>query len=84
VLKDHGHDGALFSMLRDLRLRLAKREDVPPYVIFSNKTLEALARYRPVSTEEALDIPGIGLAKAQRYAEPFLEAIRTWQKAARS
>jgi ATP-dependent DNA helicase RecQ len=79
VLKDHGHDGRLYSMLRDLRMKMAKREDVPPYVIFSNKTLEALARYQPINSEQALHVPGIGAAKIQRYAEPFLEAIRVWR-----
>jgi len=80
ALNDHGHDGQLYSMLRDLRAKMAKSEQVPPYVIFSNKTLEALARYQPVNSEEALHIPGIGAAKVQRYAEPFLEAIRVWKK----
>ena len=84
ALKDHGHDGQLYSMLRDLRAKMAKREDVPPYVIFSNKTLEALTRYQPVTTEEGLHIPGIGAAKIQRYAEPFLEAIRIWKKSRRA
>ncbi len=79
-LKDHGFDGQLYSMLRDIRERLAKRDDVPSYVIFGNKTLEALARYQPLNTEEALHIPGIGAAKVQRYAGPFLEAIQVWKK----
>ncbi len=81
ALQDHGHDAQLYSMLRDHRARLAKREDVPPYVIFRNKTLEALARYQPVTTAEALHLPGIGEAKVQRYIEPFLEIIRVWKKA---
>jgi ATP-dependent DNA helicase RecQ len=83
ALRDHGHDGQLYSMLRDLRMSMAKREDVPPYVIFSNKTLEALARYQPINTEEALHVPGIGVAKVQRYVEPFLEAIRVWKQSRR-
>ncbi len=84
ALKDHGHDAQLYSMLRDIRMKMAKRDDVPPYVIFSNKTLEALARYQPANTEEALHIPGIGTAKIQRYAEPFLETIRLWKQSRRS
>jgi ATP-dependent DNA helicase RecQ len=80
ALKDHGFDGQLYSMLRDIREKIAKRDDVPSYVIFGNKTLEALARYQPISTEEALHIPGIGAAKVQRYCKPFLEAIRGWKK----
>jgi ATP-dependent DNA helicase RecQ len=83
ALKDHGHDGQLYSMLRELRAKMARHDEVPPYVIFSNKTLEALARYQPVNTEEALHIPGIGVAKIQHYAEPFLEAIRVWKKSRR-
>ena len=82
-LKDHGLDPQLYSMLRDHRARIAKREDVPPYVIFNNKTLEAMARYLPTSDEEALQIPGIGEGKIQRYAEPFLEMIRVWKKSRR-
>jgi ATP-dependent DNA helicase RecQ len=80
ALKDHGFDGQLYSIFRDIRERLAKRDDVPSYVVFGNKTLEALARYQPLNTEEALHIPGIGAAKIQRYAAPFLEAIQTWKK----
>ncbi len=80
ALKDHGLDAQLYSMLRDQRSRMAKHEDVPPYVIFNNKTLEALARYQPANTEEALHIPGIGVAKIQRYAGTFLEIIRVWKK----
>jgi ATP-dependent DNA helicase RecQ len=83
-LQDHGHDGQLYAMLRELRASMAKRDDVPPYVIFSNKTLEAMVRYLPVTTGEALQIPGIGTAKIQRYAEPFLEAIRCWKLSRRA
>lgn len=79
-LADHGFDPGLYSMLRDLRASLAKREDVPPYVIFSNKTLEALSRYRPVTTEEGLSVPGIGESKAQRYLPAFLRVLADWTR----
>lgn len=82
-LRDHGYDAQLYSMLRDIREKIARREDVPSYVVFGNKTLEALARYQPVSAEEALHIPGIGAAKIQRYAKPFLETIQMWKKSRR-
>ena len=65
-------------------IMIAKREDVPSYVVFGNKTLEALARYQPVNAEEALHVPGIGAAKVQRYAKPFLEAIVVWKKSRRA
>jgi ATP-dependent DNA helicase RecQ len=79
-LKDHGHDPQLYTMMRDLRAKMAKREDLPPYVIFNNKTLELLARYQPVTIAEARHIQGIGEAKIQRYAAPFLEIIQVWKK----
>jgi ATP-dependent DNA helicase RecQ len=80
ALKDHGFDGQLYSLLRDIREKIAKREDVPAYVIFSNKTLEALTKYQPADPEQALLVPGIGAAKVQRYAKPFLDAIIAWKK----
>ncbi len=79
-LRDHGFDGRLYSMLRDLRTKLADREEVPPYVIFGNKTLEALARYQPATLDEAVNLPGIGPAKAQRYGRPFLDALAAWRQ----
>ncbi|MES2920306.1 MAG: ATP-dependent DNA helicase RecQ [Verrucomicrobiota bacterium] len=79
-LKDHGFEGQLYSMLRDIREKIAKRENVPSYTIFPNKTLEALTRYQPVTPAEALLVPGIGTAKVQRYAKPFLDAIQVWKK----
>jgi len=82
-LKDHGFDSTLYSIFRDIRFKIAKRENVPPYVVFSNKTLESLARYQPITTEQALEVPGIGNAKVQRYLDPFLETIRDWKKTRR-
>jgi ATP-dependent DNA helicase RecQ len=77
-LKDAGFDPALFGVLRDLRARLAKAENVPAYCVFGNKTIEALARYRPRTIDEMLLVPGVGAVKAQRYARPFLDALKDW------
>lgn len=74
-LKDAGFDPQLYSSLRDLREKIAKAENVPAYVVFSNKTLEALARYRPKSIDEFLSVPGVGPVKAQKYARAFLDAL---------
>ena len=79
-LKDHGFEGQLYSMLRDIRDKIAKREEVPPYAIFPNKTLEALTRYQPATPAEALLVPGIGTVKVQNYATPFIETIQLWKK----
>ena len=78
-LKDEGFDPQLYSLMRDLRTKLAKQQQLPPYVIFSNKTLEALTRYQPTDAASALQVPGIGETKLQRYGEPFLETIRMWK-----
>ncbi|MDX1679557.1 MAG: ATP-dependent DNA helicase RecQ [Akkermansiaceae bacterium] len=79
-LEDEGFDPQLYSLLRDLRSKLAKQNKVPPYVIFSNKTLEALCRYQPTEAASALKVPGIGETKLQRYGEPFMETIRMWKQ----
>ena len=74
-LKDAGFDPIVYSALRDLREKFAKAEEVPAYCIFSNKTLEALARYRPKNSEELLGVPGVGPVKAQRFGRAFLDAL---------
>jgi ATP-dependent DNA helicase RecQ len=78
-LEDRGFDPGLYAALRDLRMKLAKAQQVPPYVIFGNRTLEALARYQPGNLEEGLAVPGVGEVKAQRYLRPFLDLIRDWK-----
>ena len=78
-LSEKEYDPQLFTMLKDLRFRMAKKDSVPPYVVFSNKVLESLTRYMPSSIAEALVIPGIGEGKAQNYLPPFLEMIRTYR-----
>jgi len=80
-LTDHGFDPGLYAELRDLRAKVAKQESVPAYVVFNNKTLEALTRHRPTTTEDALAVPGVGEAKASRYLRPFLGVIASWVKA---
>lgn len=68
-------DEELFQRLRVLRKSLADEAHVPPYVIFSDKTLRAMVRKRPRTVEELLAIPGVGEVKLQRYGQAFLEEI---------
>ena len=59
-------DPALFSMMKDLRKKLSKRLEVPPFVIFQDPSLEAMATTYPVTLEELQNIPGVGAGKAKR------------------
>lgn len=69
-------DPILFAMLKDLRKKMSKRLDVPPYVIFQDPSLEAMATIYPVTTEELQNIPGVGAGKAKRYGKEFCELIK--------
>lgn len=67
----------LFEALRELRRTLAAEEHVPPFVIFSDATLEAMARERPETMEAMGAVHGVGAFKLQKYGARFLEIIRT-------
>ncbi len=69
-------DQELFEKLRALRLELARERNVPPYVIFNDKTLIEMAVDRPQRLEEMLEISGVGESKLERFGEAFLEIIR--------
>jgi ATP-dependent DNA helicase RecQ len=66
----------LFERLRQLRLEISKGMNVPPYVVFHDKTLKEMAARRPSSRAELLGISGVGERKAERYGELFLNAIQ--------
>jgi ATP-dependent DNA helicase RecQ len=68
-------DRALFEALRQKRLELARAQNVPPYVIFHDKTLIELAAARPASRAQMAGVPGIGEAKLERYGPAFLAVI---------
>ena len=69
-------DPALFSMMKDLRKKLSKKLNVPPYVIFQNPSLEAMATTYPITIEELQNMPGVGAGKAKRYGKEFVELIK--------
>ena len=69
-------DPVLFSMMKDLRKKLSKKMDVPPYVIFQPSSLEAMATSYPITLEELQNIPGVGAGKAKRYGKEFVELIK--------
>lgn len=69
-------DPVLFSIMKDLRKKMAKKLDVPPYVIFQDPSLESMATLYPITMEELQNIPGVGAGKAKRYGTEFLEVIK--------
>jgi ATP-dependent DNA helicase RecQ len=78
-----GLDGAdleLFEALRAKRMEIAKDQGVPPYVVFPDTTLIALATERPMDEDEMLGISGIGQSKLERYGDAFLEVILAYSR----
>ena len=69
-------DPVLFSIMKDLRKKMGQQHDVPPYVIFQDASLEAMATLYPITMDELQNIPGVGAGKAARYGQKFLEVIR--------
>ena len=69
-------DPELFAMLKNLRKKLSKQLDLPPYVIFQDPSLEAMATTYPITIDELKNIPGVGEGKAKRYGEEFCALIK--------
>jgi ATP-dependent DNA helicase RecQ len=71
-------DEELFSILKDLRKKISKQKDVPPFVIFQDPSLEDMAIQYPITIDELQNISGVGAGKAQRYGEEFVELIKLY------
>lgn len=71
-------DDVLFAILKDIRKKLSKQLDVPPFVIFQDPSLEAMATTYPITVEELQNIPGVGAGKAKRYGDEFLHVIKEY------
>ena len=68
-------DEPLFQKLRQLRMEIARKEKVPPYIVFSDKTLVHMCIIKPQSKEEMLSVSGVGEHKYAKYGQQFLEAV---------
>jgi ATP-dependent DNA helicase RecQ len=75
---DLEYNNALFALLRQKRKEMADEASVPPYVIFSDRTLIEMAAYYPQSMSSLLNISGVGQAKSRQYGETFLEVIKSY------
>jgi len=71
-------DEELFSILKDLRKKISKQKDVPPFVIFQDPSLEDMAIQYPITLDELQNISGVGAGKAQRYGAEFVEIIKKY------
>ena len=71
-------DDVLYSILKDTRKKLSKKMNVPPFVIFQDPSLEAMATTYPITYEELQNIPGVGAGKAKRYGEEFIRIIKEY------
>jgi ATP-dependent DNA helicase RecQ len=69
-------DQLLFDALKSVRLKLARDQGVPPYVVFHDSTLRAMATERPASIAEMMSLPGVGRAKLERYGDAFLRELQ--------
>ena len=76
--KTSGGDATLFAMLKDLRHDLSKKENLPPFVIFQDPSLEDMAIQYPITEEELKKITGVGTGKAAKYGKPFLNLIKQY------
>jgi len=68
----------LFGLLKDLRKMVAKKLNLPPFVIFQDPSLEDMAIYYPIRVEEMANITGVGMGKAQRYGKEFTDLIKRY------
>jgi ATP-dependent DNA helicase RecQ len=75
---EHGYDETLFERLRVVRKTLAEEQQVPPYVVFSDKTLHEMCRFRPVTSFDMRNISGVGDAKLDRYGTFFIHEIQNY------
>jgi ATP-dependent DNA helicase RecQ len=71
-------DEELYSILKDLRKKISKQKDVPPFVIFQDPSLEDMAIQYPITIDELQNITGVGAGKAQRYGAEFIEIIKKY------
>lgn len=71
------YDKDLFARLRFLRKQIADKENIPPYVIFNDATLQEMAEYMPTNEMEMLAINGVGERKLERFSQPFLQLIQS-------
>jgi len=77
-VKGEATDATLFAMLKDLRKSISQKENLPPFIIFQDPSLEDMCIQYPTSLEEMVNITGVGVGKAQKYGKPFVDLIKQY------
>ena len=70
-----GEQNALFLRLKELRMQIAREEQVPAYIVFNDKTLVQMALRQPATKAQILEISGVGTRKLEKYGDRFLEVL---------
>ncbi|MGZ5281507.1 MAG: HRDC domain-containing protein, partial [Bacteroidia bacterium] len=70
-----GFDKVLFGLLKDLRKKVAKEKNLPPYIVFQDPSMEEMAIKYPITQQELSQISGVSASKALRYGKPFIDLI---------
>jgi len=78
INKGDAIDKALFALLKDLRKTISQKENLPPFVIFQDPSLEDMCIQYPTSIDEMTNISGVGVGKAQKYGKPFADLIKKY------
>ncbi|WP_231490979.1 DNA helicase RecQ [Pedobacter sp. Leaf170] len=71
-------DTHLLQLLKDLRKKIAKQKNVPPFVVFQDPSLEEMCTHYPITSEELKQISGVGSGKAMKFGSPFIELIKKY------
>lgn len=72
------YDEDLFKILRDLRMEIASKNQIPPFIVFSDTSLKQMAKFYPNNSEQMLSISGVGLNKLEKYGTSFIEEIQKY------
>lgn len=73
-------DEALYEVLKEVRKELSELEGRPAFMVFNNETLQDMAAKAPTTKAQFLEVYGVGAYKAEQYSEPFIEAIKQYQR----
>ncbi len=78
IINSKSYDEKLFELLKNLRRKMAKEKDLPPYVIFQDPSLEEMATTYPTTKDELASVNGVGMGKVNKFGKEFLDLIQTY------